>query len=298
MKDNDKLVSIIINCYNGSKYLNNSIDSVVSQTYKNWELIIWDNISTDESYNIAKKYSNDNPRIKTFLSSKHTNLYNARNLAISKSSGDIICFLDVDDYWYPFKLAKQVDILNQKNVDLVYSNYDLLYEKNNKITKAFNFELPEGYITNFLFYKYCIGLLTIAFKRKLLDERKEIFDNEYHMIGDFDFILRYSLNNKIFVINDSTGVYRIHSKNESFLKRSLRSNELLNWYKKNNKLFSNYTNFQNIYFDAIYSLAIDKLIKADRYAAIKLLFKLRFRLRYFKLYIAMLIPSFILKILL
>jgi len=298
MRNKNKLVSVIINCYNGSKYLNNSIDSVISQTYQDWEIIIWDNISTDESVKIAQKYSDENKKIKIFVSPNHTNLYHARNLAINKSIGDIICFLDVDDYWYPFKLEEQVQLLNTKNVDLVYSNYDLFYEKNNKKIKSFIYKLPEGYITDFLFQKYCVGILTIAFNRKILKKNKSIFDSQYHMIGDFDFILKYSINNRIFVINHPTAVYRIHDKNESFLKRNLRANELLNWYKQNYKIFSGYKNFQIVYFDAMYSMAIDYLIKSDKYSALKLIFKIRFSLRYLKLYVAIFIPSFILKILL
>ena len=91
------LVSVIINCFNGEKYLSEAINSVLLQTYKNWELIFWDNQSSDRSAEIALSY--DDPRIKYFYASKHTLLYEARNQAIEKSKGEFIAFLDVDDWW-------------------------------------------------------------------------------------------------------------------------------------------------------------------------------------------------------
>ena len=82
-KKNNQKVSIIINCYNGEKYLNLAIESVLNQTYKNWEIIFWDNQSTDDSKFILKSYKDK--RIKYFYAKKFTNLHIARNLAISKA---------------------------------------------------------------------------------------------------------------------------------------------------------------------------------------------------------------------
>ncbi|SVC54039.1 uncharacterized protein METZ01_LOCUS306893, partial [marine metagenome] len=86
-----------MNCYNGEKYLREALDSIIDQTYKNWELIFWDNQSTDNSANIVLSY-NDH-RIKYFLSKKSSLLYDARNLAIEKTQGEYLAFLDVDDFW-------------------------------------------------------------------------------------------------------------------------------------------------------------------------------------------------------
>ena len=91
------LISIIVNCYNGEKYLKDTIQSVLNQKYQNWEMIFWDNQSNDNSKKIINKY-NDN-RIKYFYSNKKLPLYAARNEAIKKSSGELIAFLDTDDWW-------------------------------------------------------------------------------------------------------------------------------------------------------------------------------------------------------
>ena len=79
--NNQPLVSIIMNCYNGGKYLKESLNSIIDQTYKNWELIFWDNCSTDNSVEIFKKYSDN--RFKYFLSTNHSILYEARKYFIS-----------------------------------------------------------------------------------------------------------------------------------------------------------------------------------------------------------------------
>ena len=106
--DNVPLVSIVMNCFNGQIYLKTALDSVLAQTYQNWELIFWDNQSVDKSVEIFKSYKDK--RFKFFSSSKHTILYESRNNAIQKANGDLIAFLDTDDYWLSEKLEKQVKL--------------------------------------------------------------------------------------------------------------------------------------------------------------------------------------------
>ena len=116
------LVSIIVNCFNGEEYLEDCLRSVLKQSYKNWELIFWDNISTDQSKKILKQFKDK--RIKYFKSKKFTSLYKARNLAISKAKGDYVGFLDTDDIWKRNKLSEQIKILKKnKNIKIIYSNY-------------------------------------------------------------------------------------------------------------------------------------------------------------------------------
>jgi len=125
------LVSIIMNCHNGEKYLNESIKSVLDQTYKNWEVIFFDNNSKDKSSLLLKKYKDK--RIKYYKSTTFYNLYKARNLAIRKSKGELISFLDVDDWWFKNKLDKQVNIfLQDRNIDVIYSNLFLYYQNKKK----------------------------------------------------------------------------------------------------------------------------------------------------------------------
>ena len=124
------LVSIIMNCYNGEAYLAESIKSVLSQTYENLELIFWDNLSTDKSKEILKGFSDE--RIKYFKADHFSTLYEARNLAIKQSTGQLISFLDVDDWWVPEKLELQIKCFENDDVGLVYSKYFVYNEKNKK----------------------------------------------------------------------------------------------------------------------------------------------------------------------
>ena len=128
------LVSVIINCFNGEKYLCEALDSVIIQTYKNWEIIFWDNQSTDKSAEIFKSYKDS--RLKYYCASSHANiLYEAKNYALQKANGDFIAFLDVDDWWLPNKLDKQIPLFDDPDVALVYGNLWRLFEK--KIRKKF-----------------------------------------------------------------------------------------------------------------------------------------------------------------
>ena len=113
------LVSVVINCFNGEKYLKEAVDSVINQTYKNWEIIFWDNQSTDKSAEIFKSYQDK--RLKYYLATSHTKiLYEARNNALKKTNGDFIAFLDVDDWWLPDKLEQQIPLFSDSVVGLVY----------------------------------------------------------------------------------------------------------------------------------------------------------------------------------
>ena len=93
------LVSIITPSYNAEKYIEETIKSVQNQTYKNWEMIIVDDISTDQSINIIKKYSESDKRIKYFILNEKGGASLARNKAIQEANGKYIAFLDSDDVW-------------------------------------------------------------------------------------------------------------------------------------------------------------------------------------------------------
>ena len=117
---NKPLVSIIINCYNGEKYLNEAIDSIINQTYTNWEVIFWDNCSTDNSALIAKNYDE---RLKYFHVEKTSPLGKARNFALKKASGNYVAFLDCDDLYLPDKLMIQLNLMQSKDAVLSYGSW-------------------------------------------------------------------------------------------------------------------------------------------------------------------------------
>ena len=206
------LISIIVNCFNGEKYLRKALESILSQTYTNWEVIFWDNRSSDNSKKIFSGFKDS--RFKYFISNTHTTLYEARNNAISKSNGEILAFLDTDDWWEENKLEKQIVFFKDKKVGLVHTNLYLFYE-NSKKKKIFQKKkLGSGYITKQLCKKYNIGILTVLLRKSAYISVSG-FNNKYKIIGDFDLIIRLSLVWKIISLNECLANYRVHDKNFS-----------------------------------------------------------------------------------
>ena len=130
MEEKQKLVSIILNCFNGEKYLKDALESVLNQTYNNWELVFWDNKSDDGSKKILDLYKSQ--KFKYYRSNIHTSLYEARNLAVKECKGEFIAFIDADDYWEKDKLEKQIKLFEKENVGMVYGN---LWIYNQKLKK-------------------------------------------------------------------------------------------------------------------------------------------------------------------
>ena len=127
LSKNFPLVSIIMNCHNGEKYLKESLKSLFNQSYKNWELVFFDNNSNDNSGKILKSFKDK--RIRFFSSKKKLNLYHARNLAIKKTKGHYVCFLDIDDLYHKDKLKLQINFLKKnREFKIIYSNYTVLDE--------------------------------------------------------------------------------------------------------------------------------------------------------------------------
>lgn len=104
-------VSVLINCYNADKFLSFAIDSALAQTYRDFELVIWDNCSEDRTAEICKSYTDS--RIRYLLAPEHTDLGRARIAAFQHLRGDLIAILDADDFSYPTRLASQVSFLNE-----------------------------------------------------------------------------------------------------------------------------------------------------------------------------------------
>ncbi len=233
MKNKDKLVSIILNCYNGEEYLKEALNSIISQSYQNWELIFWDNKSTDNSKKIFKSYKNK--KFRYFLSKKHTSLYAARNLAINKAKGSFIGFIDADDTWEKNKLKKQIKLFKDKKVAVVYGNSWIKREKINKKKIFIKHRIKDGFIHNDLIKSYNVGILTAIIKKKFLNNNKKIFNDKYNIIGDFDLFIKLSKKNKFQVVQDPIATYRIHEKNLSLLKKGDEITEFEDWLKKNKK---------------------------------------------------------------
>ena len=255
------LVSVIMNCFNGEKYLKYSIESVIRQTYKNWELIFWDNKSSDNSAKIAQSYKDK--RIKYFYAKNKTVLYKARNLAIKKTKGEFIAFIDVDDMWSKNKLSVQIPKFKDKKVGLVYSNF-YRYYNNKKKKLGYNTVLPSGKITSSIIKNYQVAFLTIVIRKKFVN-RKQVFDFKYDLISDYDYILEFSLKHNFKSINKPLAYYRIHIDQLQKKKMITQAEQFCKWFKKKKieikfkdyDLSSIYKKYE--YFDLIRNLKKSKI---------------------------------------
>jgi len=127
------LVSIVTPCYNCEEYIASTIESVLNQTYDNFEMIIVDDISTDKTTDIIKKYQKKDKRIKLIVLEEKGGASIARNRAIKEAKGKYIAFLDSDDMWYEEKLEKQISWMEENNINFSYTDYEYIDEKNEKI---------------------------------------------------------------------------------------------------------------------------------------------------------------------
>ena len=120
------LVSIIVNCYNGEKYLQDAINSIYAQSYQNWEIIFWDNNSNDNSAEIALSCDK---KLRYYKSQSTTTLGKARAQAVSKAKGEYLAFLDCDDLWHTKKIEKQILFQKMERLSVSIQNKNLLYKE-------------------------------------------------------------------------------------------------------------------------------------------------------------------------
>lgn len=158
------LISIITPAYNAEKFIHETIESVLAQTYTNWEMIIVDDCSKDRTAEIVKDYENRDDRIKLFQLETNSGSAVARNTAMEHASGTYIAFLDSDDLWYPEKLEKQLRFMQEKNIAFSFTKYIRMEEDGtlrNAVSKA---PASVGYHD---LMKHCvIGCLTVMINRE------------------------------------------------------------------------------------------------------------------------------------
>lgn len=152
------LVSIIIPIYNSEKFIAEAVESVQKQTYHNWEIILVDDCSTDNSSSIVLEMMQKDERIQFHRLNTNSGTGIARKLGVSKASGRYISFLDADDLWKPKKLEKQLNFLKENNLPFTFSYYDWIDEEGELLNKRV--EAPQNLSYRQLFFCNYIGNLT------------------------------------------------------------------------------------------------------------------------------------------
>jgi glycosyltransferase involved in cell wall biosynthesis len=197
------LVSVILPTFQRAHLVSESIESVLSQTYPNWELIVIDDGSTDNSFEIIKSYIKKDKRIK-YLKQQNKGVAAARNAGLKKTTGGYIAFIDSDDVWLNNKLEKQVTLM-EKKLDCMLLAGDVGYPQGG--TFFLRHPLPPK--TNFesLFLRNYVATSTVMLRKKILD-LLGCFKEEFKVCEDYDLWLRIALNSHIEVIPDVLAQYR------------------------------------------------------------------------------------------
>lgn len=266
-----------MNCYNSDLYLVEAIESVINQSYTEWEIIFWDNQSTDNSAEIVRLYNDK--RIKYYYATKHTALYEARNCALKHCTGEYLAFLDCDDLWTSDKLFKQIKFLKEDNdVVLVHSN-TIFFDTEKNIQKIANKKSKEsGYIFQKNILKYQFSLETVVVKMAAIQDNGIDFDNRFNMIGDRDFLSTVCFYGKVQYIDEILGKWRIHSNNFSKVLASSHPKELKIMYFRFKKRFGSRFNQEmrvGIYNEIVLRESLN-ILKTDKVKARKHLGKIYF----------------------
>lgn len=210
-------VSVIVNLYNGKTTLAEAIDSVLAQSFADWELIVWDDCSTDEGASILERYHDD--RIHYFRSAAQVSLGRARQHAIKMAQGEWIAFLDQDDLWLPNKLRCQLALARERpDAALIYGrtvrfypdgterDYDQAHEYSN---------LPEGDIFAELFANSCfIAMSSAMFRRSAIDAIGGVADS-IAIIPDYYLYTVVARRFPAAAVQEVVCRYRMHDANTS-----------------------------------------------------------------------------------
>ena len=218
-KMNLGLVSIIMPMHNSGMFVSQAVESVIAQTYSNWELLVVDDASTDNSIDVVMSYVERDSRIHLLINDNHVGMpYAPRNYGIGHAKGDYIAFLDSDDMWLPNKLSEQLPLFDERRVAVVFSNYEKMDEAGNREGRCVRTPRIVNYSK--LLYSNVIGNLTGIFDVKKVG--KVYFQSIHH--EDYAFWL--SVLKKGYVARSTQSVlalYRVREESVSSRKLTVAS---------------------------------------------------------------------------
>lgn len=207
-KELNPLVSVIIPCYNGASFIEETIQSVLNQTYRNLELLVVDDGSTDNSAELIKKLAMQDSRV-IYLHQKNAGVSNARNTGIKHAKGDILSFLDADDWMYPENIGEKVNCLVEHDSDMVFSWTEVTDQELNqkyffKGADALNFE---NEIFQFAPPPVPSPSSVIAKKKSVIEAG--MFDPNLSISADLDLWIRLSFGHKVTKVEKPLIKYRL-----------------------------------------------------------------------------------------
>lgn len=232
-------VSIITPCYNSSKFLQQTVDSVLNQTFTDWEWLITDDKSTDNSVEIIRKVNDE--RIKLTVAEKNGGAGHARNLSLEKATGRFITFLDADDFWEPNFLEEMVSFMKKENAELAYSNYSRCDE--NLIPKIEDFKADKNVSFNNLLKTCRLSLLSSMYDSQRVG--KEFFPEGSKRE---DHVMWLNLLKKIPVgkpLPKTMAKYRMHASSISRKKTNIMLDQYLVY-----KDYMKFSTLKSMYYTA------------------------------------------------
>lgn len=206
-------VSILMNCFNGEKYVREALQSIFDQTYKNFEVIFVDNCSMDSSAKIAAEFGE---KVKIVRTPHNMSLCKARVFAKDYIDGDFFCVLDVDDLMMPTKLEKQVSVLKQNpQVGAVYC--DTIYFKDSgEETSAYDGKImPSGNIFSALLGSYFLSLETVMMRMSELKKHNLYFSEKYNVSSDMELFVKLAYYTEFYYIPEPLAKWRYGHVTES-----------------------------------------------------------------------------------
>lgn len=205
-------VSIIMPVYNGDKFLKEAVESILSQTFKDFEFIIINDGSTDNSLSIIKEYANRDSRVK-IIDQKNQGVSTSRNNGIKNSVGEYIAFIDSDDLWDKEKLEIQINtFLKDKDLKICGTWGSVINTDGNEIKKFEYPPLTDKNIKIKSIYKYPFITSSLIIKKEILNMNK-LFNPKIKLAEDYEFMTNYIYKNKCININNYLIKYRIHGNN-------------------------------------------------------------------------------------
>lgn len=238
------LVSIIMNCLNSARDLQAALDSVAAQTFPDWEIIFWDNGSTDDSAAIAKGFG---PGLRYFYNAETAPLGRARNLAIKEARGEYIAFLDCDDLWKPEKLAKQVAVFSAgPQTGLVCTDTEI-WNGGRPLSRMFQNAAPErGMVFDALMSRQWISMSSAMLRKKALDsllrpgEGACWFDENLQVCEEADVFYRLAHDWEVDFVDEPLTIWRVHGENSTFKKFAQFARETRHILAKHRLLYPDY----------------------------------------------------------
>lgn len=227
------LVSIVLPVYNGETYLRISIESCIAQTYKNWELLIIDDGSTDRSADIAKEYERKDERIHYIKNEENLKLPKTLNRGFSLAKGKYFTWTSDDNYFLPRALEEMVEKLRRSNCEFVFASCAVINEFNETLSVI---RAPDDYIHAIWDYNFVAACF--MYSKKVYDTIGG-YDPELFLCEDYDYWLRIFAHFQVGYINDLLYAWRKHEKSLSFTHRQgqyrmLEKVLLKNFEKKKN----------------------------------------------------------------